>query len=183
MNENQIEETLVETQTTTENEPQVEPQEPTTTQEEKVNEPKVETKTFTQDEVNEIVKKRLDKQNNSLLKQYNLESNEELESLISKGRDYQKLVEELEQLKVQNKELVEKDLFSSNKIDENRFDDVRTYFKGKELDMSAETLAQALSTHPEWVKKIAEVEIGAEKQNKNLQSDLEQERRRIFGEI
>ena len=170
MNEN-FEEKIVDTQTTIDEEPKVEPQQPTTTQELNVNEPKVETKTFTQDEVNEIVKKRLDKHTNSTLKQYNLESLEELESLLTKGREYQKLFEELEQLKNQNKELVEKDLFSTNKIDENRFDDVRTYFKGKELDMTAESLAQALATHPEWVKKIAQVEIGAEKQEKNLQKN------------
>lgn len=183
MNENQIEVNNVETQTTIDGEPKVEPQQPTTTQELNVNEPKVETKTFTQDEVNEIVKKRLDKHTNSTLKQYNLESLEELESLLTKGRDYQKVFEELEKLKATNRELIEKDLFNSNKIDENRFDDVRTYFKGKELELSAESLAQALTTHPEWVKKIAQVEIGAEKQPKDLHSDLENERKRIFGDI
>ena len=121
--------------------------------------------------------------NKTGIKQYNLESLEELESLLTKGRDYQKVFEELEKLKATNRELLEKDLFNSNKIDENRFDDVRTYFKGKELELSKESLAQALATHPEWVKKIAQVEIGAEKQPKNLQDDAEQERRRIFGDI
>ena len=91
MNEN-FEEKIVDTQTTTDQEPMVEQQQPTTTQELKVNEPKVETKTFTQDEVNEIVKKRLDKHTSSTLKQYNLESLEELESLLTKGRDYQRFL-------------------------------------------------------------------------------------------
>lgn len=194
MNTN-FEEKIVDTQTTTEQE-MVEPQQPTTTQETNVNETNVEEvktiakepiaetiKTFTQDEVNEIVKKRLEKQASSQYKNYGVESAEELESLLAKGRDYQKLFEELEQLKTKNRDLVKESLFNKYKIDETRFDDVETYFKGKELDLTDENLAQALNNHNEWVKKIAEVEIGAEKQTNNDMNDLESERRRIFGDI
>ena len=182
MNEN-IEEKSVDTQATIDEEAKVEPQQPITTQEVNVNEPKVETKTFTQDEVNEIVKKRLDKHSNSQLKNYGVETQEELEGLLTKGREYQKLLEENERLKTENKDLVKQSLYSKYKIDENRFDDVDTYFKGKELDLTDENLANALATHNEWVKKIAQVEIGAEKQEKNLQTDEEEMRARIFGEI
>lgn len=178
MNEN-FEEKIVDTQTTTETE-MVEPQEPTTTQETNVNEPKVEIKTFTQEEVNEIVKKRLEKQASSQYKNYGVESAEELEGLLAKGRDYQKLVEELEQLKSTNRDLVKSSLFNKFKIDEARFDDVETYFKGKELDITEDNLAQALTNHNEWVKKIAEVELGAEKQ---LTDNSDNERKRIFGNI
>lgn len=178
MNEN-FEEKIVDTQTTTETE-MVEPQEPTTTQETNVNEPKVEIKTFTQDEVNEIVKKRLEKQASSQYKNYGVESAEELEGLLAKGREYQKLVEEIEQLKLTNKDLIKSSLFNKFKIDEARFDDVETYFKGKELDITEDNLAQALTNHNEWVKKIAEVELGAEKQ---LTDNGDNERKRIFGNI
>lgn len=173
----------VDTQATIDEEPKVEPQQPITTQEPKVNEPNVETKTFTQDEVNEIVKKRLDKHANSQLKNYGVETQEELDGLLAKGREYQKLLEENERLKTENRDLVKQSLYSKYKIDESRFDDVDTYFKGKELDLTDENLANALTTHNEWVKKIAQVEIGAEKQEKDLKSDEDEIRARIFGKI
>lgn len=178
MNEN-FEENNVGTQTTTDEEQMVEPQEPTTTQEEKVNEAKVETKTFNQDEVNEIVRKRLEKNANTQLKNYGVNSVEELETLISKGKEHQTLVEQIEQLKSENRELKEKDLFTTHQIDSNRVDDVRTYFKGKELEINADSLAQALATHPEWVKKIAEIQVGVQKQESVDETDTA--RKRIFG--
>ena len=64
------------------------------------------------------------------------------------------------QLKVNMKKLVLKTLllkrhllFKKHNIDKRREEDIRIYFKGKELSFSEETLAEELVSHPEWCKK------------------------------
>ena len=43
-------------------------------------------------------------------------------------------------------------MFNSNSIKSDREDDVRTYFKGKALEMTDEALKEALKTHSEWAE-------------------------------
>lgn len=45
-------------------------------------------------------------------------------------------------------------IFINNNIDKKRYDDVRFYFKGKELEFNEENLVNELITHPEWKQEI-----------------------------
>lgn len=102
-------------------------------------------KKFTQEEVNEIISERLKRERENNLKKYKVSNDDELNSILTKGREY-------DDLKKKNGELTERVLFSTHAISAEREDDVRTYFKGKSLEMNEENLAKALETHKEWVK-------------------------------
>ena len=148
-----------------------------------------ETKSYKQSEINEMIKKRLERQTSSLWKKYGVASNEELDNLVKKGTtDYDELKKANDDLMSQVNALTEKLSFISNNIDPSREDDVRTYFKGKELAFSNEELVKALETHKEW-RKVEEAKnptttistFGATRQDVVHQETEEEKKRRIFG--
>lgn len=148
-----------------------------------------EVKSYKQSEINEMIKKRLERQTSSLWKKYGVASNEELDNLVKKGTtDYDELKKVNDDLMNQVNALNEKLSFISNNIDPSREDDVRTYFKGKELAFSNEELVKALETHKEW-RKVEEPKnptttissFGATRQDVVHQETEEEKRKRIFG--
>lgn len=148
-----------------------------------------EVKSYKQSEINEMIKKRLERQTSSLLKKYGVASNEELDNLVKRGTtDYDELKKVNDDLMNQVNALNEKLSFISNNIDPSREDDVRTYFKGKELAFSNEELVKALETHKEW-RKVEEAKnptttistFGATRQDVVHQETEEEKRKRIFG--
>lgn len=148
-----------------------------------------EVKSYKQSEINEMIKKRLERQTSSLLKKYGVASNEELDNLVKKGTtDYDSLKAQNDELQNQVNALTEKLSFISNNIDPSREDDVRTYFKGKELAFSNEELVKALETHNEWRKveepktpKTTITTFGATRQDVEHRETEEEKRKRIFG--
>lgn len=109
-------------------------------------------KTLTESQVNDIIVKRLAKQTESFYKKYGVADEKGLEDLIAKAKGYDELNEKYTALSGKNSELNEKVLFGTNSIKQDREDDVRTYFKGKSLEMTDEALKEALKTHSEWVE-------------------------------
>lgn len=131
-------------------------------------------RTFTQSEVNDLIKNRMLRFQEALLKKYNIGSMDELESYLQKGIGY-------DELKTLNDGMNEKYAFLKNNVDDNRIDDVRTYFKGKGMLMSDEELAKAIQTHPEWTKKASTLQsLGAEATNPPKE-DLDARASKIFG--
>lgn len=120
-------------------------------------------KTLTQDEFDKALKKRLAKKDKQICERFGVENLDQVDDLIAKGQAYSILSVDYEDLKKKNKDLEdqikgykENETFSKLKIAPDRYDDVRTYFKGKELDLTEDSLLKNLETHPEW--KIKEVE-------------------------
>ena len=109
-------------------------------------------KTFSQDEVNDIVRERLEKSKKSLYKKYGVEDSDGLDELFGKAQSYGVLTERIEELRQTNASLTEELSFLKNNIDPTRYDDVRAYFKGKGLEFNADTLVTEMATHPEWIK-------------------------------
>lgn len=109
-------------------------------------------KTFSQDEVNDIVRNRLEKSKKSLYTKYGVEDSDGLDELFGKAQSYGVLTERIEELRNTNASLTEELAFLKNNIDTSRYDDVRAYFKGKGLEFNADTLVTELATHPEWIK-------------------------------
>lgn len=127
-------------------------------------------KTFTQDEVNNIVVERLKNERSKSVKEvclkYGVNTLEELDTLIEKSKNYDKEVQEHKGTK---KEL----LFLQNDIDESRTDDIDTYFAGKGLELNQENLTKYKETHPECVKKVAVVKpIGNDKHEIKQEEDV-----------
>lgn len=152
-------------------------------------------KSFTQNQVNEIVRKRLDQDRNSLYAHYGVKDKDELESVVNKGQSFDATKQKLDKAIEENKSLKEKVAFMSNGIDPARENDIRIYFKGAELEFTDENLKKALATHPEWIKKeqVAPVEnqsnqqttiktLGVDHEQHNAEHETEEEKqKRIFG--
>ena len=124
-------------------------------------------KTFTQDEVNAIVKERLERQESKFLERLGIEAKEREGNLLS-----------------ENRALRESIALIKNSVDPNREDDVRTYFKGKGIDLTEEALKEAMETHPEWrSRKEAQTTIRAltpQKDQPKTEDDWEYTKR-LFG--
>lgn len=114
--------------------------------------------TFTQEQVNDLVRARLDRFEKRLYKKYGVEDKKALEDLVGKGQSYDVVKERYESQKLENNSLKEKIAFLENNINPNRYEDVRAYFKGKEIEFNNDNLVNELSTHPEWLNQAEKKE-------------------------
>ena len=73
-----------------------------------------------------------------------------MNAIVGKAKDYDNLSKKYGELSDKSSELNEKYLFNTNSIKKDREDDVRTYFKGKGLQLTDENIKEALKTHAEW---------------------------------
>lgn len=136
-------------------------------------EKKEENKTFTQEQVNEIVQSRLSKDRESNFKKLGVKDEEELNEILNKGRNYDSLKQSETELIEKNGKLTQKVLFNTHKISAEREDDVETYFKGKGLEFNDENLKNAIETHPEWCGKQVQVGVGKTEQEQPKESEDE----------
>ena len=112
------------------------------------------TKTFTQDDVNKFVRERLERDRQSFYKRYGVEDREGLDALIGKAQSYEIMDERYNNMLQENNGLKEELAFVKNNINPERYDDVKAYFKGKELKFDVNSLANELETHPEWLNVV-----------------------------
>lgn len=150
----------------------------------------VQSKTFTQEQVNKIMRSRLDRDRLSFFNRYGVKDRDGLDGLIGKAQSYDVMKERYNGLKNENAQLRERLAFVSNGINPDREDDIRAYFKGKGIEFSDEALIQELETHPEWRKvvdtgdstpKTTIKALGVEHRDRNVQETEAEKRRRIFG--
>ena len=107
-------------------------------------------KTYTKDEVIELMKKRVNRSHNSFFKRYGVSNLQELDAKFNGGKELQ---DNYLGLQNKNAELTREIAFLKNNINPERYDDIIAYFKGKGLDFSEEELVNLLATHPEWLKQ------------------------------
>lgn len=111
-----------------------------------------EEKSFTQSQVNDIVRARLDSDRSRFYKRYGVKDRDELDNLVNKSQAYDVMSEKYEQNIGERDSLREEVAFLRNNIEPKRYDDIRTYFKGKNVILNNENLIAELEGHPEWVK-------------------------------
>ncbi len=145
-----------------------------------LDDPKGSEKTFTKTDVNEIIQRRLKRQKEKFHEQLGVDTDEAVVELVNKLKGYDELLNSVETLKTENNALKEKMLFIDNNISKKRYDDVRTYFKGKEIELTTENLLKELKTHPEWLASTKPVQIGSQKQEAPA-NDEEKIAMRLFG--
>lgn len=144
-------------------------------------------KALTKDEVNEIVRERLAKRDRAMFAKYGVSDEAGLDELFAKAGESDGLKAKLSELSEESRSLKEKIAFFENGILPSKEDDVRTYFKGKGIEMSGEALRQVLETHPEWTsapqttQKASPRAIGAEEGNGIGKRTEEEEAERMFG--
>jgi len=113
-------------------------------------------KTFTQDEVNKIVSGRVnglsEKAVSELLKEFGLDSKEQLKSAVENSKkvgDYEKTIGE-QSSKLKEYEFV--DICNENKVRADCISKVKTYLKGSGLEPTSENVAKVLSENSEWAR-------------------------------
>ena len=146
-------------------------------------------KTFTVDEVNSIVSKRVsetkDKTVSALLSSLGLKTPEELAEIVKSEPE---LKSKIDSLSSELKSLKEEKALSDAGIDPMRKRDVRIYFKGLGAEINPDTLAQNIASHPEWVnakktEKPAEMKVlGNQGEGTAPESD-EDQARDLFSQV
>jgi predicted RNase H-like nuclease (RuvC/YqgF family) len=143
-------------------------------------------KLFTQEQVNKMITDRLGR----LYKRYGVDNKESLDELVNKALSYEEMnerydnvnkdnetlnkqIEELtnnntdlqskfDELTNQSKDLTKKYALSSRNIRPELYNDIETYFKGKELEINETTLDEELKTHADWCKPTNVTDLGNE---------------------
>lgn len=117
-------------------------------------------RTFTRAEVNEIVQRRLERASQSFLKKHGFDDEASLDDArkaldeIAKEREEAKArAEELESVSRERDDALGKLAVYEAGILPERVDDAIAHFKGKGLQLTAENLAEAIKTHPEWAER------------------------------
>lgn len=104
-------------------------------------------KEFTKEDVRKMMQKRINRSHKSFFDRYGVEN---LEQLDQKFGLIEQLTNEKVELANQNTELLNKIAFIENDINPDRIEDVKAYFRGKEILFNNENLKTELATHPEW---------------------------------
>lgn len=148
-----------------------------------------ETKSFTQEMVDEIVRNRLERDRKATYKRYGVADRDGLDGLIGKAQSYDIMKERYEATKTENATLREKMAFMSNNINPAREEDVRAYFKGKGIEFNETNLINELATHPEWLNVVEHNEapqttiktLGVDHAPVVKHESEEERQKRIFG--
>jgi hypothetical protein len=140
--------------------------------------------------INEMIRARLERQNNSFYKRYGVNDRDGLDSLIGKAQSYDIMKERYDSMSQENAQLKEKLAFMSNGINPDREDDIRAHFKGKGIEFDNDSLIKELETHPEW-RKVVEAgdttpkttieRLGVEHRDRNVPETEAERQKRIFG--
>lgn len=135
--------------------------------------------TFTQEQVNDIVRNRLEKAKNTIYSRYGVNGKDELDALVGKAQSYDVMNEQYETMTNDNLALKQENAFLKNNIEPTRYEDIKAYFKGKGVELNADTLKGELEAHKEWIKAdeskdITTIEaLSSEEPNKHEKSDRE----------
>jgi len=142
--------------------------------------------TLTQSQVNDIVRKRLEKQEANFYSRYGVSNSNELDTLLAHAKEYDALNANAQSANDTIAKLSEELALIKNGIDENRYDDVRTWFKGKDTALTPEGLKEALNTHPEWKAhheeaKVQVQPIGSTNVKSSQEEDTDAIAKKYFG--
>ena len=139
---------------------------------------------FTQEQVNNIVRERLERERNKIFARYSVKDRNELDDLVGKSLAYDIIKEENTNLTNQYNDLVRKYAYLENGVNNEKIGDIEAYFKGKELDLNSETLQQELTTHPEWKKQEKNIttiqKISPDREAKHTETEREKAMK-LFG--
>ena len=148
-------------------------------------------KTFTQEELNKIIKERLERHSKSIYSKYGVDNDDGFDEIYTRAEAYAEMKERYDSVNSERESLRnelaiyrENEILSNAEIAKDRYDDVKTWFKGKGEKITEGTLKDALASHPEWVKKAEKkttiLPIGNEQQPPKATSE-DEIAKKIFG--
>lgn len=116
-------------------------------------------KSFSEEQVNDIVKTRLGK----LYDKYGAADSDELDKMIGESQAYEVTKQENIELSAQIAELKTSIALINSGVDKSRYEDVKSILKGKNLDINEENIKNELNTHSEWLGNVASIQVGSVK--------------------
>ena len=152
--------------------------------------------TFTKERVNELMQKRVERSHQSFFNRYGVKDLNELDDLFGKAKSVDGLNQKITELTTGNtdlqnrytelegkyKDMVKKYAFTSRNIRPELYNDIETYFKGKNLEITEDTLNEELKTHLDWCNKAgAVVSLGNEGTGPTDQSTERERAGQLFG--
>jgi len=137
--------------------------------------------TFTQNEVNEIVRNRLERERSSIYKKCNVNNKEELEQYFENVKDYDEVKTNYENAQNKSKELAKELAFIKNDIDFSKKEEIEKYFAEKDIEIDEKSLLEALKDHQNWKNNTVKIkEISAQRGRKEA-TDEKSEVAKLFG--
>ena len=123
-------------------------------------------RTWTKAQIQEMMKKRVDRSHRAFFNRYGVQDLKGLDELFEQSKKFSSMNDEFGKLQLTNSELKRENAFLRNNINPDKYDDIKAYFKGNDMEFSEEELIKALPTHQEWLKQAAPVttmqSLGAE---------------------
>lgn len=143
---------------------------------------------FSREKVNELMRRRIERSHKAFFTRYGVNNLEELDNLVGQAKSYGPLKERFDELDKNHTDLTtnhtdlqKRYAYRVCNIDDKRYNDIETYFKGKNIPIDENSLAEELKTHPEWARKAGVVQsIGAEA-TPSLEADERELASKIFG--
>ena len=111
-------------------------------------------KTFTQDQVNDFVRQRIERDRNSFFRRYGVSNRNELDDLMGKAQSYDVMFERYNNIKTEKADLIRELAFLENNVSPDKKEDVMAYFNGKGMEFNRDAMKQEIATHPEWLKVV-----------------------------
>ena len=115
-------------------------------------EPKTTEKMFSRAQVEQLMKRRVERSHNSFFKRYGVQDLKGLDDLFEQTKKFKQMQDDYGAINLKNNELLQENAFLRNNVDSNRYNDVKAHFKGNDITFSEEALLEAIKTHPEWLK-------------------------------
>ena len=140
--------------------------------------------TFTQEQVNDIVRERLERNRNSIYSRYGVQGKDELDALVGKAQSYDVMNEQYNSMTEELNAIKQENAFLKNDVNLEKKDDILAYFKGKGIELNADTLKQELETHKEWEnvnKNTTTIEALSSEESHNTELSDKEKVLRMFG--
>lgn len=140
--------------------------------------------TFTQEQVNDIVRERLERNRNSIYSRYGVNGKDELDALVGKAQSYDVMNEQYNSMTEELNAIKQENAFLKNDVNLEKKDDILAYFKGKGIELNADTLKQELETHKEWEnvnKNTTTIEALSSEESHNTELSDKEKVLRMFG--
>lgn len=109
-------------------------------------------RTYTKEEVQNLMRRRVERSHKAFFTRYGVEDLKGLDDLMNKSKQFSDMETEYGAIQLRNSELARENAFLKNNINPDKYNDIITHFKGAGIDFSEEQLLEALKTHPEWLK-------------------------------
>lgn len=107
-------------------------------------------KTYSKDEINDIMKKRLAK----LYNEFGVDNNDALKELVGKGQSFEETQKKLQETQSELQDLKNEVLLKDSGISAKYINLAKLYFKSKNLEINGDNIKALIDEFPEWKGQV-----------------------------